>query len=109
MAKKDTKQLLFENMEKLNPEFKLQEVQPVAAQVTPGGHQTPGSQQTQQYMSNAYKNIAPQLKLVNNMDKFAPAFKDWFQYLGYTPQAGNITIQRVRRDVEAVMKQMGYK
>jgi hypothetical protein len=40
MAKKNTKQLLFENMGKLNPEFKmqeeqnLQELQPVAATST---------------------------------------------------------------------------
>jgi hypothetical protein len=103
MAKKDTKQLLFENMEKLNPEFKLQEDQPNSTQTTTG------AQQTQQYADNKYKMIAPQLKLVNTVEKFAPAFQGWFQYLGYSPHQGNISIQRVRQDVEMVMKQLGYK
>jgi hypothetical protein len=107
MAKKDTKQLLFENMEKLNPGFEqpkenIEELAPIAAP-------TVGAQQTQQYASGAYKIMANQLKLVNTMDKFAPAFKDWFQYLGYSPQAGNMTLQRARMDVEAVLKGMGYK
>jgi hypothetical protein len=102
MAKKDTKQLLFENMEKLNPDFSIQEQQPVGVQPTAG------AQQAQQYADKTYKTIAPQLKLVNTPEKFAPAFRSWFQYLGYTPQAGNMTIQRVRMDVEAVLKQLGY-
>jgi hypothetical protein len=108
MAKKYTKQLLFENMEKLNPGFEqpkdsIEEIAPIAP--TP----TAGAQQTQQYASGSYKIMANQLKLVNTIDKFAPAFKDWFQYLGYSPQAGNMTVQRARMDVEAILKQLGYK
>jgi hypothetical protein len=103
MAKKNTKQVLFENMEKLNPEFKLQEVDPNTAQ------QTVGAKQTQQYADKTYSMIAPQLKMVNTVDKFGPAFKGWFEYLGYSPHAGNISIQRAKQDVEAVMKQLGYR
>jgi len=53
--------------------------------------------------------MANQLKLINNPEKFAPAFKEWFQYLGYSPQANNINIKRVRTDIEAIMKEMGYE
>jgi len=106
MAKKDTKQLLFENMEKLNPEFKIQEIAPVA-QTTKTSTST--QQADVQYADRTYSMIAPQLKMVNTIEKFAPAFKGWFQYLGYSPQAGNISITRVREDVVNVMKQLGYK
>jgi hypothetical protein len=99
MAKKDTKQLLFENMEKLNPGFNIQEVDPNTPQPTSGA---------QQYSDKTYQMIASQLKLVNTPEKFAPAFRSWFQYLGYTPQAGNMTVQRARMDVEAIMKELGY-
>ena len=101
--KKDSKQLLFENMEKLNPDFKIVEQQPTTTQPTVG------SKQTQQYADKTYQMIAPQLKLVNTVDKFAPAFRSWFQYLGYSPQGGNMSIQRARADVEAVLKQLGYR
>ena len=109
MAKKDSKKRLFEVMERVVPDFKpevkqnLQEIAPVTAQPTSG------TQQTQQYSSELYKMIAPQLKMVNTMDKFAPAFKGWFEYLGYSPKEANIDIQRVRMDVEEVMKELGYK
>ena len=109
MVKKDSKKRLFEVMERVVPDFKpeekqsLQEIAPVTTQ------STPGAQQTQQYSSELYKMIAPQLKMVNTIDKFAPAFKGWFEYLGYSPKEANIDIQRVRMDVEAVLKQLGYK
>ena len=102
MAKKDTKEKLFENMGKLNPGFKFEEATSIA-------QPTVGAQQTQQYAGGQYKIMANQLKMVNSPQKFAPAFKEWFQYLGYSPQANNINIQRVRTDIEAIMKEMGYE
>ena len=105
MDKKDNKKLLFENMEKLNPDFKIQEIAPVAATSTATQQQQPDVA----YADSTYKTIAPALKQINTADKFAGAFKGWFQYLGYTPQAGNISIQRVRTDIENVMKQLGYR
>jgi hypothetical protein len=113
MAKKNTKQLLFENMGKLNPEFKmqeeqnLQELQPVAATST--ATQQYGQQPDVTYADSTYKTIAPALKQINTPEKFAGAFKGWFQYLGYTPQAGNMTIQRARMDVENALKALGYR
>ena len=107
MAKKDTKQLLFENMEKLNPEFKIQEIAPIAANST--ATQQYGQQPDVTYADSTYKTIAPALKQINSPEKFAGAFKGWFQYLGFTPQAGNMTIQRARMDVENVLKELGYK
>ena len=111
MAKKDSKKRLFEVMERVVPDFKpeekqnLQEIAPVAATSTATQQQQPDVA----YADSTYKVIAPALKQINTPDKFAGAFKGWFQYLGYTPQAGNINIQRVRTDVENVMKQLGYK
>ena len=102
MAKKDNKQILFENMEKLNPDFKIQEIAPVAATST-------ATQPDVTYADSTYKTIAPALKMINTPEKFKGAFKGWFQYLGFTPQAGNINIQRVRMDVEAALKELGYK
>jgi len=111
--KKDTKQLLFENMEKLNPDFKMQneeniqELQPIAATST--ATQQYGQQPDVTYADSTYKNIAPALKQINTPEKFKGAFKGWFQYLGYTPQASNISIQRVKMDVEAALKELGYR
>jgi hypothetical protein len=106
--KKENKKLLFEMMEKVNPDFsqpkeELQELQNTVAT------QQQGTQPNVQYADNTYKMIAPALKQINTPEEFAGAFKGWFQYLGYSPQANNINIQRVRTDVEAIMKQMGYK
>jgi hypothetical protein len=112
MIKKDTKQLLFENMEKLNPDFQppkenIQELEPIAATST--ATQQYGQQPDVTYADSTYKTIAPALKQINTPEKFAGAFKGWFQYLGYTPQANNITIQRVKMDVENALKALGYK
>jgi hypothetical protein len=113
MAKKDSKKRLFEVMERVVPDFKpeekqnLQEVAPVAATST--ATQQYGQQPDVTYADSTYKTIAPALKQINTPEKFAGAFKGWFQYLGYTPQAGNITIQRVRMDVENTLKGLGYK
>jgi hypothetical protein len=113
MIKKNTKQLLFENMEKLNPRFKmqkkqdLQEIQPIAATST--ATQQYGQQPDVTYADSTYKTIAPALKQINTPEKFAGAFKGWFQYLGYSPQAGNMSIQRARMDVENALKGLGYR
>jgi hypothetical protein len=114
MAKKNGKERLFEVMERVAPDFKpveetdLQEIQPAAGTTTTATQQY-GSQPDAQYADSTYKMIAPALKLINTPEKFAPAFKGWFEWLGYSPQLGNINIQRVRMDVENVLKEMGYK
>jgi len=113
MIKKDNKQRLFEVMERVVPDFKpvekekLQELQPIAATST--ATQQYGQQPDVTYADSTYKQIAPALKQINTPEKFAGAFKGWFQYLGYTPQGANITIQRIRMDVENVLKQLGYR
>lgn len=114
MAKKDSKKRLFEVMERVAPDFKVQEeqqnvqeLQPVAATST--ATQQYGQQPDVTYADSTYKTIAPALKQINTPEKFAGAFKGWFQYLGYTPQAGNINIARVRMDVENTLKALGYR
>lgn len=102
-------------MEKVNPDFEqpkpkegLQEQQTTAA-TNLAAQQKYAGQPDVQYADSKYKVIAPALKMINTPEKFAGAFKGWFQYLGYSPQQGNINIPRVRIDVENVMKQLGYK
>ena len=113
MAKKDSKKRLFEVMERVAPDFKVQEEQNIqelqAVAATSTGTQQYGKQPDVQYADSTYKMIAPALKQINTPEKFAGAFKGWFQYLGYSPQAGNITIQRVRMDIENTMKALGYR
>jgi hypothetical protein len=109
---KDNKQRLFEVMERVVPNFKqpekenLKEIAPVAATST--ATQQYGQQPDVKNVDSKYKIIAPALKMINTPEKFAGAFQGWFQYLGYSPQAANITIQRVKMDVESVMKQLGF-
>ena len=91
-------------------EFGIQEQQPTpVAGATTTQTQQYGNQPDAQYADSTYKLIAPALKLINTPEKFAPAFQGWFQYLGYSPKLGNISIQRVRMDIENVMKQLGYR
>ena len=85
----------------------IQELAPVAA--TSSATQQYGQQPDVTYADSTYKTIAPALKMINTPEKFAGAFKGWFQYLGYTPQQGNMTIQRARMDVENALKALGYK
>jgi hypothetical protein len=111
---KENKKLLFEMMEKVNPDFKqpkedLEEQQAATSTTNMAAQQKYAKQPDVQYADSTYKMIAPALKMINTPEKFAGAFKGWFQYLGYTPQAGNINIARVRIDVENVMKQLGYR
>lgn len=104
--KNNTKNFLFEMMEKVNPNFKS----PINEQQTTTMPTATAQQQPDVvYANNAYKTIAPTLKLINTIDKFEPAFKGWFSYLGYSPQDGNISITRIRTDVEKVMRELGYK
>jgi hypothetical protein len=79
-----------------------------AAPVNPQQSQDQTAQQPQ-YADNTYKTIAPILKLVNTPEKFAPAFKSWFSYLGYNPQTSQITISQIRIDVENILRGLGYK
>ena len=101
-------------MEKVNPDFEqpekdLQEQQPATTTTNMAAQQKYAGQPDVQYADSKYKMIAPALKMINTPEKFAGAFKGWFEYLGYSPQAGNINIARVRSDVEAVLKQLGYR
>ena len=104
----DNKQKLFDVMGKLNPDFKQPNKENLQEQYATAG--TPANIQPNAQLPNSiYKTVAPALKQVNTLDKFAPAFKDWFSFLGYSPKEGNINILKVRTDVENIMKSLGYK
>ena len=45
---------------------------------------------------------------INTAVEFPEAFRVWFQTLGYKPDNPAINISKVRREIEAVMKSMGY-
>ena len=93
--------------ENLPQQQNVQEIAPIAATST--ATQQYGQQPDVTYADSTYKQIAPALKQINTPEKFAGAFKGWFQYLGYTPQGANITVQRIKMDVESALKQLGYR
>ena len=113
MKKKDTKQLLFENMEKLIPEFKINEVAPQpTAPTAPTANQTPRQPGDVKRLGQVTQNNATVQKAgqaINTAVEFPEAFRVWFQSLGYKPDNPAINISKVRREIENVMRSMGYK
>ena len=53
------------------------------------------------------KNVGIANKNVKKLSDFALTFQTWFSSLGYEP--GSITIQQIRTEVEAALKELGYK
>ena len=106
----EEEKVIFDKMrtgKNLPEQQNLQELQPIAATST--ATQQYGQQPDVTYADSTYKQIAPALKQINTPEKFAGAFKGWFQYLGYSPQANTITIPRVKMDVENALKELGYR
>ena len=191
MAKKDTKQLLFENMEKLNPEFKstlneeaqrwnyswgdtwkavinnafgdrftwrvwednevippifssdwadlrtfkdaeedmfsaimdrigytpksqnkLQEIAPQPGATPPVTNQTTSQPSDVRALGKATQTATSVQKAgqrINTATEFPEAFRLWFSGLGYKPDNPQISIAKVRTEIEKVMRNMGYK
>ena len=109
MTKKDAKQLLFENMSKLNPDFKLQEVAPQPAQpVAPQAIQ-PTDVKSLNRANQTSKSVQNASKRINTSREFPEAFRVWFSGLGYKPNNPAVSIARVKMEIEKVMKSMGYR
>jgi len=191
MAKKDTKQLLFENMEKLNPDFKsvlnegaqrwhyewgngwkatignafgdrftwrvweeneaippifssdwadlktfedaeedmfsaimdrightpksqskLQEFSPQPGATPPVTNQTTSQPSDVRALGKATQTATSVQKAgqrINTATEFPEAFRLWFSGLGYKPDNPQISIAKVRTEIEKVMRNMGYK
>lgn len=191
MAKKDTKQLLFENMEKLNPDFKsalneesqrwnyswgngwkavinnafgdrftwrvwddneaippilssdwadlktfkdaeedmfsaimdrightpksqskLQEIAPQPGVTPPITNQTASQPSDVRALGKATQTATSVQKAgqrINTATEFPEAFRLWFSGLGYKPDNPQISIAKVRTEIEKVMRNMGYK
>ena len=96
MNKTDTKQLLFENMEKLNPDFKMNEVVPSdvvnmekAAQKSP-------------VMNRANSRI-------DTPQEFEQGFQVWFATTGFDPLKKPLSISQAQTMVRNAMMKLGYK
>lgn len=117
MKNKDIKQLLFENMEKLNPDFNLREItpqpiQPVAGQqpvAQPAAPKQPSDVQTLSRANQNATTVQTASKRINTATEFPEAFRLWFTQLGYKPNNPAISIMKVRTEIEKVMRSMGYK
>ena len=53
-----------------------------------------------------HRTIDKAAQRINRPQEFAGAFEDWFTSLGFEP--GSINRSRIRRDVENVLKKLGY-
>ena len=119
--KKDSKERLIEIMERVVPNFKLNEEiggaavnpgiqQPVAPQ--PAAVQQPRQPADVAALGRANKNaqgVTRTSKAINTEYEFPEAFRIWFQGLGYKPENPAISIMKVKTEVERVMKDMGYR
>jgi hypothetical protein len=112
---KDSKQKLFETMEKLNPDFKheLNEIQTPITGVQnqqqkqpsqPGDVLTYGK--TSKGQTSTQKTAQTR---INTALEFPEAFRIWFTSLGYKPENPAISIMKVKSEIERVMRSMGYK
>jgi len=113
----DTKRMLFEMMEKMNPDFKqINELAPVPTSLPP---QSSAPTQQQPRMASDVKavdranktatTVQTANKRINTATEFPQAFKLWFESLGYTPQNPAISTSRVLTEIRKAMQEMGYK
>jgi hypothetical protein len=106
MAKKDTKQLLFENMEKLNPDFKVNEVAPQPVQAASG------DVANLQKAVNANPTIQYADSRIDTPQELEAAFGTWISRTGYGLQnkpVRPISISQVQTLVKNAMQKLGYK
>jgi hypothetical protein len=108
MANKDTKQRLFENMEKLNPDFKVNEVlpgqQPVQA--------VAGDVANLQNAANKSATMQYADSRIDTPQELQDAFGDWLSRTGYglsKKPIRPISISMVQTLVRNAMQKLGYK
>jgi hypothetical protein len=97
--KKDGKKLLFEMMEKVNPDFKQ-----VGEQTT--APMTGDVQQLQRVTTTTQQSANSR---INTPDEFSQAFRVWFSSLGFRPDKNPIAIGRITQEVTKIMKELGFK
>jgi len=106
MKQKDNKKLLFEMMEKVNPEFKMDEInqQPVQAQS--------GDVANLQKAVNANPTIEYANSRIDTPQELQDAFGTWISRTGYSLQnkpVRPISISMVQTLVKNAMVKLGYK
>lgn len=85
---------LFEMMEKINHDFHINEEKPIDVKTM------------KNVMKGSYVEL--QKNKIDSVDEFKPAFKVWFQTLGFDPESNKINPNRVRHEVFEVLKELGY-
>lgn len=91
MKQKDSKQRLFEVMEKLNPEIKNEQYG-VVGQTKMSGDARQVERSTTPVQQTANSRI-------NTPEEFVDAFRWWFTSLGFNPEKNPIPIGRVTTEV----------
>ena len=111
---KTNKEKLFEMMEKINPE--LQNINEIVPPSSPPPSSTtnqqprvPSDVQTLSRANQNASNVQRAGQRINTATEFPEAFRVWFSSLGYKPENQNISIMKVRTEIEKVMRSMGYK
>ena len=106
MIKKNAKQMLFENMGKLNPDFKVNEIndQPVQAQS--------GDVANLQKAVNANSTIQYADSRIDTPQELEDAFGTWLSRTGYSLNAKPnrpLSISLMQTYVRNAMEKLGYK
>jgi len=106
----DNKQRLFEVMEKLNPEFKVNEIltpQPTPAQA---GARTVSSDVTNlQKISQKSPAMQTANLRIDTPQEFEDGFTIWFTTTGFNPQKKPLSISQAQTSVRRAMEKLGYK
>ena len=96
----NSKKLLFENMEKLNPNFKLQEIaqQPIAGDIA-----------NLQKVTQNSPGIQTANSRIDTPQEFEQGFTMWMSTTGFNPQKKPLTISQAQTSVKNAMMKLGYK
>ena len=106
------KQKLFENMEKLNSNFKMNEIVPqqgINQPAQPVAPRQPSDVQSLNKATQTASSVQKASQRINTATEFPEAFRVWFQGLGYKPDNPAINIVKVKTEIERVMRSMGYR
>lgn len=105
MGDKNTKQKLFETMEKLNPEFNLQEITPVA----PPNQTTPTDVVNMEKATSRSSQVQYANSRIDTPQEFQQGFAAWLGTTGFNPQNKPLSISQAQTLVRNAMLALGYK
>jgi len=87
---------ILEMIKKIEPDFNINE------------NTKPVDVSSMKNVMQGSPNVQGAKERIDSPQEFGPAFKVWFEMLGFDPQENPISIAQVRNDIEQALRDLGY-